>query len=149
EGNMMKGLGKKEKTELAITLAGILFLILLAFNSMKEIRHKRAAVEKPDTKIETGYLETSIAIVKDSVIEKDWGRDPFYPETPFTGGEAGITGFMLNGIVWDKEAPYAIINSEVVKTGDKLNGASIIEITENKVILEQDGKRRTLELTTF
>jgi uncharacterized protein YxeA len=53
---------------------------------------------------------------------------------------------ILNGIVSDRENPYAIINNDVVKVGDKVNDMTVIEINEKSVVLEQDGQKHTLEL---
>jgi len=55
----------------------------------------------------------------------------------------------LNGIVSDMENPYAIINNEVIKLGDTVNGMTVIEINEKSVVLEQDGQKHTLELNIY
>lgn len=41
--------------------------------------------------------------------------------------------FMLNGIVYDVDDSWAIINNEVVRAGDTLGGAEIISIAPQKV----------------
>ena len=66
----------------------------------------------------------------------DWGRDPFiWPKE----AETPISGLQLSGIVWDEQAPYAIINGAVLHTGDKVDGKTLKRIEQNKVILT-DGR---------
>ncbi len=53
----------------------------------------------------------------------------------------------LKGIIYDKSgASFAIINDEVIKTGDNFLGYQIIKIEERKVILNKDGVPQELEL---
>jgi len=49
--------------------------------------------------------------------------------------EEFLAGFILNGIVYDSEDPWAIINNNVVRAGDEFNGASIISIAPRRVVL--------------
>lgn len=41
----------------------------------------------------------------------------------------------VNGIVWDPADPYAILNGEVYRVGDELNGYTVQAITDTLVIL--------------
>ena len=77
-----------------------------------------------------------------------WGRDPFLLDAPNIK-EQGMGGLTLNGIVADKKNPYAIINNDIVKLGDKVSGMTIIEINENNVVLDENGQRHTLELILY
>ena len=59
---------------------------------------------------------------------------------PFTGQllvpQVTISkGISLNGILWDIVSPMAIINDEVVKIGDRVQGSAVIGIEKDKVIL--------------
>ena len=55
----------------------------------------------------------------------------------------------LNGIVSDKQSPYAIINNDVVKLGDQENGMIVIEINEKNVVLDENGQKHTMELNVY
>ncbi|HDP16226.1 MAG TPA: hypothetical protein ENN16_00045 [Candidatus Omnitrophica bacterium] len=148
---MAKGPDTKQKIELAVTIAGILLLIFLIPGIIDKTGNK--PVDK------AGSYNGSAPVVTESVVseerryksEGDWGRDIFYPDVPFSGtGSSGLINLALNGIVWDSNSPYAIINSKVVKAGDKIDAVTmVIDITENKVVVEQAGTRHTLELTKF
>ena len=61
-----------------------------------------------------------------------WGRDPF---TPGDISAIKISELTLNGIIWDKVEPHAIINNEIVKLRDKVGSYTIVDITHNKVVI--------------
>lgn len=66
-----------------------------------------------------------------------WGRDPFSPQAQPIRVSAGP---ILNGIMWDKEKPLAIINDIIVKVGDRIGLNLVVDIKQDKVILN-DGTR--------
>lgn len=148
---MLKNIGKKEKIELTITGIGVIFLIFLVITNVQEIQAKKKVMVKSEEEVVSSLAAPiSFETLKEeeSKIKEGWGRDPFV--MGFSGtGEAGLEGLNLNGIVWDEDAPYAIINTDVVKVGDKIGGMLVVEITETSVVLEQDEKRHTLELFVF
>ena len=39
------------------------------------------------------------------------------------------------GIAWDENNPVAVINDEVVRVGDQVQGHSVVKIEQNKVTL--------------
>ena len=61
-----------------------------------------------------------------------WDRNPFVPK-----GTPGAFGgnFTLEGIMWNKENPEAMINNVIVRRGDNLSGYKVIEIRKDKVVL--------------
>lgn len=144
----MKNLDKKQKTELMITSIGILFLIFLVISNTQKARKKKAFMAKAsDTVISSLSVPISFEEkeIEESAIKEGWGRDPFlFGASTATG--FGIEGFILNGIVWDKDNPYAIINNDVVKIGDKIGDIAVVEINKESVIVEEDGEQHTLEL---
>ncbi len=148
---MLDNLGKKEKFELIITGIGIMFLIFMVIGNVRKIQSKKKSMDKTSKAITTS-LSAPISFealeVEESEIREGWGRDPFFLARGSTG-DIGLEGLILNGVVWDKDDPYAIINSDIVKVGDKLGSIKIIEITETSVILEQDGVHHILNLSIF
>ena len=57
-----------------------------------------------------------------------WRRDPF------TRGAIGeVSGLTLSGILWDANAPIAIINGQMVHVGEELEGYHVTEITQEHV----------------
>ncbi|MBU1853792.1 MAG: hypothetical protein KJ957_07105 [Candidatus Omnitrophica bacterium] len=143
---MFKNLGKKERLELTITGIGIIFLIFLVIGNVQKIHKKKFLIIKANTEVVSSLsapISFDIPEIEESDIKEGWGRDPF-----FLGPSMGATleGLILNGIVWDKDTPYAIINNNVVEVGEILGGVTIIEINQNSVVLEQEEETYTLKL---
>jgi hypothetical protein len=137
----------KKKIELTITGVGIVFLIFIAISHMPKHNNNPISGSKPFSG--SGAAITSFASDEPrTTSDEKWKRDPFLLDTSNVK-EQGMEGLNLNGIVADKENPYAIINDDVVKLGDRINGMTIIEINEKRVVLEQDGQRHTLELNLY
>jgi len=47
----------------------------------------------------------------------------------------GRPKIIVNGVVWDQQKPYAILNGEVYGVGDKLKGYTVQSITNSLVVL--------------
>jgi len=58
-----------------------------------------------------------------------WGRDPFLRGA--TTGE--LSGLSLSGILWSERSPIAIINGQMVRVGEEIEGYRILEISQNHV----------------
>lgn len=79
---------------------------------------------------------------------KEWQGDPFVldkikPKVPEKDPSSAFVkrkSINLTGIVWDEDHPKAIINDEIVSIGDEVLGKKIINITKNKVSMD-DGIR--------
>lgn len=77
-------------------------------------------------------------------------RDPFdNPVTPglsagkdaYTSSQTPLPQLTVQGIVWGGAFPQAIINNQVVKAGDMLGGARIIDIGKDGVTVFFGGKQ--------
>jgi len=138
-------MGSKKKIELIVTGIGVVILIFLI------VSHMSIKAGRPVSKTEPYPTTPAIVSVAGEVGSWDsvkWGRDPFLLDASNVK-EQGIEDMALNGIVSDKENPYAIINNDVVKLGDKVNDMTVIEINEKSVVLEQDGQKHILELNAY
>ena len=142
---MLKGLDSKKKIELSITGIGVIMLIYLAASHISVKAFKPVSNVKSYPVAGTAKMAAPAAGNWDDM---KWGRDPFLLDASNVK-EQGMEELSLNGIVSDKDNSYAIINNEVVKPGDTVNGMTVIEISEKSVILEQNGQKHTLELNTY
>lgn len=61
--------------------------------------------------------------------ELSWSRDPF-TRGAVAGQESGLA---LSGILWDPQAPIAIINGQMLHLGEELEGYRVTEITQERV----------------
>ncbi|GAB4295654.1 MAG: hypothetical protein Fur0034_04310 [Desulfuromonadia bacterium] len=62
------------------------------------------------------------------------------PSTPLPRGETGK--FRVSGIGWQKDASsrYAVINGNAVSEGGVIDGAKVLEIHQDRVLMERDGQ---------
>lgn len=147
ENKMLKNPEDKKKVELLITGIGIIILFFLIANGIS-----RPKTNKAVPKIDFLTSESTVSSFMDNEVQaasrKEWKRDPFLLDTSNIE-EHGMEDLDLSGIAADKENPYAVINNDVVKLGDKVNGMTVIEINEKNVVLDENGKTHTLELDVY
>jgi hypothetical protein len=97
-------------------------------------------------------LSNPVLQEQDKFIYNDHGKkDPFGPpkiDSVESDGEDVLAGIRLEGIIWDEDSPIAIINGKVVGVTDEINGAKIIQIKQNEVVLEVNGEKMPLKLQT-
>lgn len=73
-----------------------------------------------------------------------WGRNPF---SLYRGPATTISGLALSGVLWDENAPTAIVNEEIVGIGDKIGIYTVVDIQKDKVILTDGTKNYELNLS--
>lgn len=72
-----------------------------------------------------------------------WGRDPFLlTRTPTTLS----LGLRLSGVIFDEQGGYAVINDQICRIGDEINGNKIVDIKQDRVILNDGSKDIELRL---
>lgn len=73
---------------------------------------------------------------------KTWKRNPFS-----SGREASTASELtLNGIIWDKPKPKAMIGDAIVVKGDTIGKNRVIDIQKDKVVLNDGTKDFELEM---
>ncbi len=91
-----------------------------------------------------------------ATVSSAWGADPFYYQSPdkekgkLFGGllnDLSLPGsaFQLKGIVWSNNVPTILINDEILKVGDEINGYRIVSAGKNYVTLRSSSE--TVQLT--
>jgi len=66
---------------------------------------------------------------------EDWGRNPFVLHV-----QQALEAIRLQGIIWDKENPTAIIGDNIVGIGDKIDSKTVVDIKQDHVILNDGTK---------
>lgn len=74
---------------------------------------------------------------------KDWGRNPFSASRAASGGVAGM---QLGGIIYDAKQAYALINDQIVHVGERIGENRVVEIKQDRVILNDGSKDIELKL---
>jgi len=72
---------------------------------------------------------------------------PIFPPQPMLPQEEHKTPpgtFVLNGIFFSNDDSYALINNQIVRENESVDGAKVVAITENTVELDNQGKSITL-----
>ncbi len=147
----------KEKRNLAVTIAllGILFFSLGKNFLFKKhggsgttsVEGSRALTMDNITVLSQIKQNQSIWNAQQSQWDqKEWGRDPFFPEGSESSKFASIP-LNLTGIVWDAKMPFAVVNDKVLKNGDMIDNYKVVEIKPNSVIFSTG--EETIELQLF
>ena len=161
----LKNLDNKQKAQIAITTFLIIVFIFIMANSIKTMTSSSLGAKKPkiitqdkfkeiisSTKDKSSVTSDDIASIKykeeiASIEATDWGRDPFSKRRALLGGGEFISDFKLEGILWDDKAkPTAIVNGKIVREGDKIDSAKIVQIQKDSVIINNGSKDYRLHL---
>lgn len=110
-----------------LTLTAVLILYVIAGNGVllaKSRQHKR----NPFAPLDKAAAPQSARIIKRA-------------KKPTVSEENKL---QLNGIIWNREDPMAIIDNTVVKVGSEILGRKIISISIDRVEVDYRGKKETL-----
>ncbi|UCB57584.1 MAG: hypothetical protein JSV30_03105 [Candidatus Omnitrophota bacterium] len=127
----------KKNKKIAILAA--LIIITLVIWIMPRGAGKR---QSPPRQAPVSMQEQPVSRIKTRSDFTDWGRNPFIWE----GKVTPVSDLDLSGIIWDKSAPYAIINGMIVRPGDEISGKIIKDIEPNSVVLTDGQNDYILEL---
>ncbi|MDD5128988.1 MAG: hypothetical protein PHO40_04990 [Candidatus Omnitrophica bacterium] len=109
-----------------------LFLSSLIFSLIKSKVEKPALAEPP----------VKTASISEKQIQIGQPLSAIKPEEQ----EKPEKKFILNGIFLSDNKGYAIINSQIAKEGDSIEGVKVEKITENTVELNNEGKTISLSI---
>jgi hypothetical protein len=154
-------MNNKAKKQVIITAILAVVLIFVGNNTISEIKKKRGAnVAKPLSKViasKGALLKASPGLVREDFAQAEKAkenlakleeearslklkRDVFIQAPAVSAEEISPSDLTLYGIIWDKDNPIAIINEEILKSGDKIGTSTVAKIEENCVVLN-DGTR--------
>lgn len=75
-----------------------------------------------------------------------WGRDPF----ALPSKDVVITGVLnLTAILYRPDSALAIVNGQVVRSGDEIDGHRVVSIGRDHVIVQEGKTTRRLEVPKF
>jgi len=78
------------------------------------------------------YTPTWKVIVSDNIICKLWKKYPAKSSQPKNG--------LINGIMFSKDNPLALIDNELVHQGDVIDGVKVVQIGPRAIQFEKSGK---------
>lgn len=132
----------KKRLEIIITSCLIVVFLLLAANSCRALKKRKApaASAKPQASQQSlpAPQENKQPAVKPDAVstqQLQWGRDPFSHKVYITIKESMDAAFQVSGILWDKDKSTAIINNKVCEIGSKVGNCTVMAISQDIVIL--------------
>ncbi|MEI6631760.1 MAG: hypothetical protein WCL25_04000 [bacterium] len=132
----------KAKIELGITSVLAVVLLFTTMNALHKIRQKNnPPAITPKTTDSFKEELTQQAAASDNIYKKleEEGDSLELHRDPFSGNLLApskiSSALSLNGILWDKTNPLAMINDKVVHVGSKIAGNKVVDIKEDRVIL--------------
>ena len=111
-----------------ILLAGLLLGNFIFIS----LRHKIQAIQTPKKNADVVIQTTNPPPL------------PVLPSLPPEEQKPAETSFVLNGIFFSDNDGYALINNQIVRENDYVDGAKVGLITTNSVELDNTGQRITL-----
>lgn len=136
----------KKRLEMIITAALILVLIFAWANSAKTLK-KRSS---PTGTLGSTPIQTRVypGQEKEEISGSNlvWGRCPFSGKIYTEKEGLGIVNLKLDGIIWDRQQPLAVINGRVLEIGGRIEGNTVVDIKEDRVILNNGSNNLELKL---
>lgn len=138
----------RNKKLIILIILCIVAVFSLIYGIVTPQKRRRELISKPASvhREEIIQLTERIAPKKRKAKRTDfvsWGRDPFL--LPEVSAKAS-RGINLTGIIWDEKNPMAIISDNIVGTGDKIEKNTVIDIKEDRVILNDGANDFELRL---
>ena len=157
----------------AAVLAGVLFVVALSFAVLREATEPWHAQARELPQPELAFLPptppepepTQLAAVPeitappvepmlDKLMEdEEILPEPELPATTVVATPVATTlptpvkpAFRLNGVFYSANKPSAVVNGEFVSIGDEVNGAAVVSISRESVVLEINGQRTTIRV---
>ena len=91
-------------------------------------------------------LLVMLLAMAESAFSQEVLRDPTRPYSAPVVLEASPTRFAVNAIINSDKRRLAIVNGRRVGIGDEIDGAVVLAIRKDEVVLEIDGQETTLTL---
>lgn len=138
---------KRKIIEISVTGALFVILLLVLSSSLNKISQKRLTAGR-DAKEQTPMKTPGQDLLKkqeEVSVNLELKRDPFTAAS-IAAIQSLPSAPHLNGILWDKNSPMAIVDNAVVKRGDRIGDKVVIDIKQNKVILSDGTQNIELKL---
>jgi len=125
-------------------LAGSAFAIMSEAEQMKKVEanEKKLGAEvitKPEVKYEAKGLRDPFK----TPFEKNFGAESAQ-EPPPEAADTVLSQLKVQGVIWGGSFAQAIINDKVLKVGDSIEGALIIDISKAGIVFFYGGRKYTI-----
>ncbi|HXZ25127.1 MAG TPA: hypothetical protein VEI24_02815 [Nitrospiria bacterium] len=127
----------------AVLGLGMIVFRLLAIAWAAEATETNAAGRQPMAS--SGLSDVNIQAIE-QLQASHWGRDPFVQPT---SREASAGDLALTSILYSPASSVAVINGQVVRSGDDVDGRRVVSIGPDYVIVREGMFTRRLEVPKF
>jgi hypothetical protein len=134
----------QDKKIIILAVLGIFAVISLARGVMTPPKYKSAAVmaakeSQPQVQqhINTASMQRRAKRTEAKILK----RNPFAPAS-----SGNTSTLVLNGVIWNKDRPKAMIGDTIVTRGDSIAGNKVVDIRPDKVILNDGVKNFELKM---
>ena len=143
-------MNKKESQQAIMVGVLIIFLLILFINTKNKMDKKK--IKNADKGNVSEIKSNKTAKLQDIDLNAYFAadkeapainRDPFYKPSAVIQNNNTLN---LIGIAQDNESSYAIINNIIVKKGSVIEGATVVDIQKNKVLLIKNWEYIELQL---
>ncbi|MDD4909647.1 MAG: hypothetical protein PHR44_03085 [Candidatus Omnitrophica bacterium] len=131
----------RDRKLIALVVLGVAAVFSLIYGIVTPSRARRAAARQDKGAGSVEEIETRQRYKRTAFAS--WGRNPF----TLTKAPAQVyQGIVLKGIIRDARGSLAVINDVIAGVGDKVGANTVIEIKEDRVILDGSAGKFELEL---
>jgi hypothetical protein len=134
----------KDKKVVVLIVLSVFAVISLARGIMAPAKHRHGGAPPHEQQPQLQRQEPAQGLSMTRRAKRStfaaWKRNPFVP------GYAASTSMTLSGVIWNKDRPKAMIGDTIVTKGDKVCGATVVEIKPDSVILNDGSKNIEIKL---
>jgi len=125
----------QNKKVIILAVLSIFAVISLVRGIMTPSKHRQAAgpaAAVSDVRNPPAQKAVNVSMQRSArrTVFKSWKRNPFAPV-----GSGNTSALVLNGIIWNKDKPKAMIGDMIVARGDKVGDNKVVDIKPDRVIL--------------
>jgi hypothetical protein len=145
----------KEKKEqiILIVLIPVFLLGILYFRSQKSPQEQaQGFVEEADMSVKAGNEAMPETIPGSpyfvagedpfiNLLQIDIYRSALKKTEPVVDSQSPLPDFVIQGIVWNTEMPQAILNGQVIRIGDTIEGVKVLQIEKEGITILYRGEK--------
>jgi len=126
-------------------LAAVIMAFVVFFFAaiMKSKSAGKPAAKAPGTAVTAAVNKPAEAPAPGKSSFPSWGRDPFAVGSVPVQATGDLS---LSGIFWDAKKPVCLIDGKMLRVGDEISGAKVLEINRDTVLLKVGDELRTLRV---
>jgi len=141
---------KKKEQILLVVLIPVFLLCLLYMRSQQGDKKEQPKEKVEDIKPDEALNQIQKPLKHATTEYKSGPRDPlkdllmvYLYKDPVKKPEKKLPlpSISISGLIWNSDMPQAILNGQVKKIGDTIEGVKIIDITKTGIIVEYMGEK--------